>query len=143
MTAVKLTRMWFAPGGTRYRPGDYDDLPEALLDHVPSSAYIAEGDKFVPANEWQEKHGKKRAKGKVDVGAFQANAGPASPEISLGVPNPDAESQSVPANAEGASPTSPKSSGPETTALPSSTSKAGEVTASGSEAKKDESVTKK
>ena len=39
MPTVKLSKMWFGPGGTRYRPGTYE-MPEDFIDQLPSSAVV-------------------------------------------------------------------------------------------------------
>lgn len=40
MARVKLARDWFAPGAVHYRKGVIEDLPEQLLEFLPSTAKV-------------------------------------------------------------------------------------------------------
>lgn len=48
MAQVKLIKMWFGPGGTRYRPGVHE-FSEDLLSLLPTGAVVIEEPKPEPA----------------------------------------------------------------------------------------------
>lgn len=126
---VHLTKNWFAPGGVRFRAGDYEDFPQHLLAHLPSTSVVNDGSGPVKAKDWQAKNVKKATKPEdYDTNRIEGE-GLADP----GAPGSKSDpSNQSPANGESMSPASPKSSGPETQALPSQETKTGEmVTASG------------
>lgn len=135
MVAVRLTRMWFAPGGIRYRPGMYNDMPDQLVEHLPSSATVSDGKHMIPVSDFLGKAKGKRYADKTEIADFSPNTN-ASPEAGRELaPDRGAPSKQMPANTEGVGVSSPKSSGPETQALPGDNAKTGEaVTASGTTA---------
>jgi len=123
---VHLGANWFAPGGVRFRAGDYQDFPEHLLAALPSDAVVNDGNGPMRAGEWREKN-------KVAVAEAPEGANVTEPVADPGAPGSESPpSEQSPANGESMSPASPKSSGPETQALPGQEVKSGEeVTASG------------
>jgi hypothetical protein len=122
---VHLARNWFAPGAVRFRAGDYEDFPQHLLASLPSSATVNDGSGPMKADEWQ-------AKKKLEVPVPEAEVA-ASTLVDPGAPgSASPPTAQAPADGESMSPASPKSSGPETQALPGQEVKTGEqVTASG------------
>lgn len=47
MPTVKLSKMWFGPGGMRYRAGTHE-LPEAFVDLLPKSAVVVKAPEPAP-----------------------------------------------------------------------------------------------
>lgn len=124
---VHLAKNWFASGGVRFRRGDYQDFPEHLLASLPSDSTVNDGSGPMKASDWQTKN-------KLEVPQPEAGERSADNLIDPGAPGSESKpSESVAADGESESPASPKSSGPESQALPGQEVKTGNmVTASGS-----------
>ncbi len=134
MANVQLRKMWFAPGGQRWREGQYLDFPEQLLEFLPSSAVINDGSGPKTAADWR----KDRTVDVEKIKDFAPNTGsamgsalpdPGNPKDNTGPVGDDPKAAA--GQGESESPASPKSSGPDTTALPGVNKEGQATTASG------------
>ena len=140
MANVLLRKMWFAPGGQRWRAGQYLDFPDHMLEFLPKDSVINDGSGPKRAEDWRGDR-----KGKKDVDLIEATKTftPNTSEGAEGTALPDPgdpkhnagpvgdEPKAAAGQGESESPASPKSSGPNTTALPGINKEGQATTASG------------